>query len=369
MAGLYRQHGSWIIISLALIILAGLILYVRLFTFNLGNLRQGGVASDGGEVYAISQNFRADGPRFEEVDINPRKVSVGDRQKLIVKMEEPDQAVSVKAVTELDSLVKEITLEKKASGEWQGEWTVEDTSTKTYRTTFIAADRDGQENKFTMAWSDPCNGIPLGGDGTLGADCTISGVDGIDNGSLNLNGRTLTIPAGATFAWNSGKTITANGTIAVSGQLKKTKLWIKDADNDGYAPNATDELAQESQPAGYQRRYTRIGTNDCYDSNANAKPGQTSVFSSNRGDGSFDYDCDGGISASPYDIGTGLNFGGGQCCYSHWYVTTDGYLNSGHCGQTVGICRPYYAPGGNCGGCGSYFCGDTVEATVNISCR
>ena len=34
-------------------------------------------------------------------------------------------------------------------------------------------------------------------------------------------------------------------------------------------------------------------TIDCYDGNANARPGQTSFFGSNRGDGSFDYNCDG----------------------------------------------------------------------------
>ncbi|MCO4746220.1 MAG: putative metal-binding motif-containing protein [Proteobacteria bacterium] len=38
--------------------------------------------------------------------------------------------------------------------------------------------------------------------------------------------------------------------------------------------------------------YTGTNSNDCYDNNANARPGQGSWFSVNRGDGSFDYNCD-----------------------------------------------------------------------------
>ena len=32
---------------------------------------------------------------------------------------------------------------------------------------------------------------------------------------------------------------------------------------------------------------------DCFDGNANASPSQDQFFDSNRGDGSFDYNCDG----------------------------------------------------------------------------
>ncbi len=39
--------------------------------------------------------------------------------------------------------------------------------------------------------------------------------------------------------------------------------------------------------------YTGTDYNDCYDSNANANPGQTAYFSSHRGDGSYDFNCSG----------------------------------------------------------------------------
>lgn len=40
---------------------------------------------------------------------------------------------------------------------------------------------------------------------------------------------------------------------------------------------------------------------DCYDSNSSARPGQTQCFSSDRGDGSFDYNCDGGQTLGYYN--------------------------------------------------------------------
>ena len=58
-----------------------------------------------------------------------------------------------------------------------------------------------------------------------------------------------------------------------------------DSDSDGYF----------SQSAGHtgicwasSKPYT-----DCYDANGNARPGQTTCYTSHRGDGSYDYNCDG----------------------------------------------------------------------------
>lgn len=64
--------------------------------------------------------------------------------------------------------------------------------------------------------------------------------------------------------------------------------FFRDDDNDGFgggvgvcmcAPNAT-----YATPTG----------NDCYDQNDLAKPGQSGWFTTDRGDGSFDYNCNGG---------------------------------------------------------------------------
>ena len=355
------------------------------------------------EVYAIFQPANVEGPKFKKVTIDPRKVSLGDTQHLKVTMEKPEEVALVKAVTRLDSSTTTLVLSQNDGKTWSGEWIVKDTSTKEYRTAFIAQDKNGNESQFTMAWSDPC-GFAQFGDSNLTSNCSFSGVGGAEDGILTLNGYTLTINAGATVAWPPGRIVTLNGTIAIAngGQLRQTNVWIGDVDVDGYY-NVNNKVAQDSQPAGYvlsnsltngvcstaysnpstliqscsinktvsptqltaqfaggggyyprwmiirdansvvinpisdngscanpriqtfsmpmnqdysyyiQQDYCSPGgcagcggnaqydtggsipytKSDCYDANANAYPQQTSFFSTNRGDGSFDYDCNG----------------------------------------------------------------------------
>ena len=237
------------------------------------------------EVYGITQGMNVKGPKFLEVEIDPRKVSLGDIQHLSAKFEKPEEVRSVTAITELDSSTKTIELARGEDNVWRGEWKVEDTSTKTYHTTFVAQGNDGQENRFTMAWSDPCSGIPInpgGGTAYLSGSCSVSGTDGIDNGNLNLNGQTLTINGGATFAWNPGYSITLNGTIAIAGQLRQTYLWAQDQDNDGWSSGVL--AAQDSQPGGYRRLYTASSLSDCNDNNASLTDLKTGYID-NDGDG------------------------------------------------------------------------------------
>ena len=59
-----------------------------------------------------------------------------------------------------------------------------------------------------------------------------------------------------------------------------------DEDGDRYAPTSgTKKCQANSQLAGI----------DCYDLNANAYPGQTQCYGTHRGDGSFDYNCNGQV--------------------------------------------------------------------------
>ena len=62
------------------------------------------------------------------------------------------------------------------------------------------------------------------------------------------------------------------------------QLGYVDEDDDGYG------VGSEVCVDGLSTWATQGG--DCYDSNANARPNQTSWFSTHRGDGSYDYDCD-----------------------------------------------------------------------------
>ncbi|MFT7517965.1 MAG: hypothetical protein ACI9MC_000089 [Kiritimatiellia bacterium] len=100
--------------------------------------------------------------------------------------------------------------------------------------------------------------------------------------------------------------------------------FYRDNDKDGYGdPKASKCLCST------ESTYTSTNKNDCYDNNGSAKPGQTSYFGSNRGDGSWDFNCDGAQSKN-----RSAEFkcsGAVWVCASH----TDGWLGSvASCGVT-----------------------------------
>lgn len=93
------------------------------------------------------------------------------------------------------------------------------------------------------------------------------------------------------------------------GTCTNKTTYFADKDHDEYG-DALSTIEACSRPAGYVEN-----SDDCYDDNAQAKPGQSGWFTTDRGDGSFDYDCE----------GTGV---------THWETT-------GTCGLGgVGICVP-----------------------------
>ena len=104
---------------------------------------------------------------------------------------------------------------------------------------------------------------------------------------------------------------------------------IQDSDNDGYTVGGWIAFCTGgSLPAGY--RSSSSGA-DCYDSNAAAKPGSTTCSGSHRGDGSYDYDCN------------GVN---NDC---------DAWSKS--------------APGSSCTGCGGTGgCGVNIVTCINVAC-
>lgn len=139
--------------------------------------------------------------------------------------------------------------------------------------------------------------------GLADASCTISNsysfnntVDGLDGGAIQLQtGGTLTILNGYTvaassFVFNGGAMVINTGASFKPG----TGIWMLDSDSDLY-PASTTQVAQAGSPgAGYVRKNTLTSatTVDCYDANALAKTGQANYYTVNRGDGSFDYNCD-----------------------------------------------------------------------------
>lgn len=90
---------------------------------------------------------------------------------------------------------------------------------------------------------------------------------------------------GANFECSTG-TCKCGGQSCDAGQA--CVLWYQDSDGDGFGNSAASILGcANKKPTGYVADKT-----DCYDNNPNAKPGQTQWFTANRGDGSFDYNCD-----------------------------------------------------------------------------
>jgi hypothetical protein len=72
-----------------------------------------------------------------------------------------------------------------------------------------------------------------------------------------------------------------------SGECVEKRPFYRDADGDGYGDPKKPVKACEA-PHGFV-----ANRDDCYDANRRAHPGQRDYYAVDRGDGSFDYDCDG----------------------------------------------------------------------------
>lgn len=64
-------------------------------------------------------------------------------------------------------------------------------------------------------------------------------------------------------------------------------VWYRDADRDGFGDKKSSQRSSRPPPGHVANSL------DCYDQNPEARPGQTRYFAQHRGDGSYDYDCDG----------------------------------------------------------------------------
>jgi len=145
-------------------------------------------------------------------------------------------------------------------------------------------------------------------------------VPGLDGGNLTIaSGVTLTIDSGSIWAFNSGESIILSGTatITVNGEIKKGYLFYPDSDGDSYRLNNSGLVFSSfSTLSNSVRAKDNLG-NDCYDNNASANPDQTGYFSVNRGDGSWDYNCDGsgdsGSSNPSAADGVCHSYSGGSC--------------------------------------------------------
>ncbi len=162
-----------------------------------------------------------------------------------------------------------------------------------------------------VASADVCADVPKGGavnyvinetTAPTNNSCTFDGtVNGVDGVGITIDeGYSLTINSGQTIAWSPGKSVIINGSIAITtgGQLKQTYLWMKDADNDGYPPDATQ---YDTEPADGKRRKDFTNFN-------------------NISDITYDFDD---------DPATGASIFPGQACEDYYGAECTTYTTSG----------------------------------------
>ena len=234
-------------------------------------------------VYSVSSGSGSP-VNFTSVDINPLVVYPGDKQTIKVTLS--SQAVSVTAVTTLDSKILTLNMVDDGTGSntWIASWIVNDTSVTVYRTTFTATDSTGNTGTTNFFWSDPCSGFVDGVDSTLnttdcqmGSDLSHPIADGIDGGNLTIPlGNSITLNAGATLVYNPGKSIIKHGTIHLTkgATIQKAYLFYPDPLNTGYTTSEVTKIVSTSATlTNYVRASTVLGI--YCDGNTATPPGAT----------------------------------------------------------------------------------------------
>lgn len=136
------------------------------------------------------------------------------------------------------------------------------------------------------------------GGSSSGGSVSSGGAGGTGGGTGGAVGGSPT--GGASSGGSSSGGAAATGGAAsggTGGGATCQTEWCKDADNDGYINRGDCIISCVLSGAdwpGYNkyRRSDAASGDDCYDGNNKARPGQTQFFDEDRGDGSFDYNCD-----------------------------------------------------------------------------
>jgi hypothetical protein len=205
-------------------------------------------------------------------------------------------------------------------------------------------------------------------------------------GTSLVSGRTYYLAAGGAYSWlSSTASLGTDCDDAVAAVFQNVNSLLADADRDGYPLNDSPGAqcvgavttvggrtyyAGAGSPAYWMPQadcIDRQGSNcpslDCYDTNEHARPDQLTYFGTQRGDGSFDYDCSGAattlqagtwcsVSASLQtfsDSGCLTDSGTRTVCTSTATVSLPaacgGYLVSGSTFYNPGTCTAVSLPG------------------------
>jgi hypothetical protein len=114
--------------------------------------------------------------------------------------------------------------------------------------------------------------------------------DGFSENQGDCNDADPNVSPNATEVCGDGIDNDCNGSQNAENAIG-CSTYYRDADNDGFGdPNAP---YCDCAPGGPDGSFNSTNTLDCFDGNANANPQQSGYFSTHRGDGSFDYNCNG----------------------------------------------------------------------------
>lgn len=142
-----------------------------------------------------------------------------------------------------------------------------------------------------------------------------AGAGGSAQGGAGAGGNTVSEHGGAGGATTGGTGGSGTGGVAkggssgaggsggTGGEACATSTWFADADGDTFGDQAVS-VEECTAPEGYV-----ANADDCYDGNAEARPGPRPPFppvehEDDRGDGSWDYDCDGEETLSWTELGS-----------------------------------------------------------------
>lgn len=134
----------------------------------------------------------------------------------------------------------------------------------------------GTTTSFTQGSASGCSSVNLTTDYTASSSCVFgnSTTDGVDKGTGTTNTAVLTVAKDTTLTVGANQTV-AYGTIykpgatvvrLSGGTLRRSPVWVPDADADGYPDNlgTQGQVVQATQPSGYARRAVIVATNkDC----------------------------------------------------------------------------------------------------------